>query len=62
MVYYKLIFYDRRGRIVRIDEAEFASDDAALAAALAQTHSPVIEAWQEERRVGVIRGGKIASS
>ncbi|RYE42823.1 MAG: hypothetical protein EOP21_08015 [Hyphomicrobiales bacterium] len=54
MAYYRFYFFDRAGRIQRADDGDYASDEAAIDAAKAHAYRPVIEVWQQKRRVGVV--------
>ncbi len=54
MAYYRLYFHDKKGRILRAEEAVVDDDAQALAEARKRNHADCIEVWQEKRMVGVV--------
>jgi hypothetical protein len=52
---YRLYFHDKDGHFIRREDLDLPDDDAALRAARELDHAYCIEAWQEARKVGIVK-------
>jgi hypothetical protein len=54
MIHYRFYFHDQAGHILRAEDADLETDEAALAEARMRNHAFCVEVWQRTRKVGIV--------